>query len=227
MEKRELDVFKHVKNNIKVVFDIGARTDLDYYDNHPNCEYHLFEPNNAFVGVLNDKISKLDKPNIKVNPIGLSDEPKKDCVYYNNVQSFQPNPLVQSIDEGHRFDISTLDLYVKENNIKAVDFIKIDTEGLDYLILKGGEHLLKSGFVKYIQVEYWDKPDKFFDLLKENYDLYLILEDNIINYMPTPSETFDGLVFTVKLNNEIINTIFTNLLNKGMGGNLFCVNKDL
>jgi hypothetical protein len=45
--------------------------------------------------------------------------------------------------------------------------------------------------------------------------------------MPTPSETFDGLVFTVKLNNEIINTIFTNLLNKGMGGNLFCVNKDL
>lgn len=84
-----------------------------------------------------------------------------------------------------------------KNNIKAVDFIKIDTEGLDYLILKGGQDLLKSGLVKYIQVEYWDKPNMFFDLLKENYDLYLILEDNIINHMPRPSETFDGLVFTV------------------------------
>lgn len=225
MEQKELAIFNHIKHEINVVFDIGARTDLDYYDNHPNCEYHLFEPNNEFVNILNNKITSLNKHKIIVNAIGLSDKPIKHCIYYSNVQSFQANPLVHSIDNGHKFDISTLDIYVTDNKIEKVDFIKIDTEGLDYLILKGGEGLINSGVVKYIQVEYWDKPDKFFELLKENYDMYLILENEIINHMPKPIEIFDGLAFTVKLNDDIIKTIFTNLLNKGMGGNIFCVKK--
>lgn len=224
MENKEIEVFKQIKDNLNIVFDVGARTDLIYHEIHPNCEYHLFEPNNEFVEILEKKINS---PNIFLNPIGLSDKIENDCIYYENVQSFIMNPLVKSIDNGHRFNLTTLDSYVNDNKIKKIDFLKIDCEGLDYQILKGGEKTINSGLVNYIQVEYWDNPNNFFNLLNDKYDMYLILENEIIKHMPTPLEKFDNLPFTIKLNINVIELIHTNLINKGMGGNLFCVNKNL
>lgn len=226
-EERSLEIFEKLKDDIDVVFDVGSRTDIDYFDIKESCEYHLFEPNIEFVNALQGKVSKISKHNIKVNCFGLSDVAAKQCVYYTQTQSFEINPAVpfMSIDEGLRFDLSTLDEYVLENGIERIDFLKIDTEGLDFKVLKGAEGIINSGNVKYIQFELWVDPILFFNLLKDRYDMYFILEDLIIEHMPEPIEPFLGLPFTTKFNEETIKNIIENLFSKQMGGNVFCVNK--
>ena len=37
--------FARTLKDVNVVFDVGARTDTDYFDIFPNAEFHLFEPN--------------------------------------------------------------------------------------------------------------------------------------------------------------------------------------
>ena len=50
----ELEVFKALKN-IKVVFDVGARVDIDYLNIFPKATHHLFEPNPEFFKELKEK----------------------------------------------------------------------------------------------------------------------------------------------------------------------------
>ncbi len=66
----ELRMFNVLANNLKTVFDVGAREDIDYYEMVPNIEYHLFEPEVEFFNNLKEKVSKLETHNIHLNQIG-------------------------------------------------------------------------------------------------------------------------------------------------------------
>ena len=44
MRHEELTGFKAHKEEFKVVFDVGARGNIEFLEIHPDCEYHLFEP---------------------------------------------------------------------------------------------------------------------------------------------------------------------------------------
>jgi FkbM family methyltransferase len=62
-----------------------------------------------------------------------------------------------------KIDVNTVDNYVKQNNINHIDYLKIDTQGYEEEVLKGSIETLKSGIVKYIEVEiilsnYYEKP---------------------------------------------------------------------
>ena len=39
--------------------------------------------------------------------------------------------------ESDRVNISTLKIFCKNNNISKIDYLKIDTEGYDFFVLKG------------------------------------------------------------------------------------------
>ena len=78
----ELIIFNTLSNELNVVFDVGARTDLNYYKLKPSAEYHLFEPEIEFFNKLTEKVSKLNGHNIHLNQVGLSDETINGVVYY-------------------------------------------------------------------------------------------------------------------------------------------------
>lgn len=163
----ELAVFNNL-DGIKVVFDVGSRDDIDMYLLRPHYEYHLFEPHLPF---FNELKSKVNAPNVHLNNFGFSD--KQETVIYDSVaQSF----AVLTDGEKFAYGLTTIDEYVKEKNVK-VDFLKIDAEGMDYKILLGAKETLKN--VKYVQVEYWDGARKFYDLLKDEFDLYLMMEPRL------------------------------------------------
>ena len=86
MRQEELSSFRKYKDEFKVVFDVGARGNLEFIDIHPNCEYHLFEPQKTYADHL--KEATKDKFNVHVNHCGLSDEPAKAQKFYTNVESF-------------------------------------------------------------------------------------------------------------------------------------------
>ena len=72
----------------------------------------------------------------------------------------------------YKVSTSTLDTFVKKNNIKSIDILKVDIEGSEYEFLKGARNTLKKNKVKIILLEISDK--------KKNYKKK---EKKIINFL--------------------------------------------
>ena len=204
MRLEELTGFNKYKEEFKVVFDVGARGNTEFIEIHPNCEYHLFEPQKKYVEHLKE-VTK-DKLNVYVNHFGLSDVPAKDQKFYTNVESFEPHPFLDSTYEGDNYDLHTVSEYCWKYKIAQIDFLKIDTEGHDYKILLGAKDMLEQNRIKYIQFEYWDGVRKFHNLLSEKYDMTFMCED--------------GKEY--ELNESMIQHIDNDRIPKGMGGDIFC-----
>lgn len=157
----DLEIFKSLKN-IRVVFDIGARG-TQYPSLKPKAEYHLFEPNpDSF-----NKLPQGDK--IYSNNYGLGDV-EGIFPYNNNLEAFGGSEALPKAPfaENMNLPVKTLDWYIETNNIKRIDFLKIDAEGMDYKILQGGKKAIE--LTRYIQVEYWD-DEHAFDMMLKDFDI--------------------------------------------------------
>lgn len=158
----ELKLFELLPK-IKVVFDVGARTDLEYYKIRPNCEYHLFEPNPEFVESLIEQAK--DIPNIQINAFGLGDV--EGMYQYNYGQQMFLGGEGTAVTGNIELPIKTLDWYCKERNIKQIDFLKIDTEGYDYKVLLGATETIPK--CRFIQYEHWNDKEEFVRLLSDKF----------------------------------------------------------
>lgn len=203
MTEHEINIFNRIKCEVNEVIDVGAEIDISYYREHNTAQYHLFEP----ISFHYYKLIELTKdiPNIKVNNSACGDIQTIEKIYLNS-SSINYRSGSKNVDNKiETINIIRLDNYIENNNLQNFDFIKIDTEGYEYKVLKGlGEYLNKF---KFIQVEYgWTYHDMrmngrhlmlqdIFSLLseyhavkietKQNYELYnSALEDYVYcNYM--------------------------------------------
>ena len=160
----ELESIKDLKD-VKVIFDVGARADIDYFNIFPDATFHLFEPNPEFFLELKEKVG--DKKNVFLNNYGLGDE-EITLGYDKTIQCFEKGEAGMKHPD-FLLPIKTLDWYIQENKIKRIDFIKIDTEGYDFKILLGGKKAVK--LARYIQYEHWDNLKQFHDLLEKDFDM--------------------------------------------------------
>ena len=148
--KEEIDLFKQLKD-LKVIFDVGAREDVDYLEVWPDSEHHLFEPNPKFYPVLQVKTD--GKTNVFVNAFGLGDK-EETRGYYEPLQAFIGSGGASEDATPHMLlPIKTFGWYVKEKGIKQVDFLKIDTEGHDIKVLLGAHDWFDT--IHFIQYEHW------------------------------------------------------------------------
>ena len=71
--------------------------------------------------------------------------------------------LLQSTKDYIKYKVptSTLDTFVKKNNIKSIDILKVDIEGSEYEFLKGAKNTLKKNKVKIILIEINDMKKNF------------------------------------------------------------------
>ena len=171
----ELKVFESLKN-VKVVFDVGARDDVDYLILKPGIELHAFEPNPLFFGELKSSVGKTKK--VHLNNFGLGDI-DGDFEYGGyggeSIGKQVEHPTETSVK------IKRLDDYVKDHNIKKIDFLKIDTEGYEAKVLAGGKETIKK--CRYIQYEQGNhgSKDGFERFLPEDeFTLYYIGYRNVL-----------------------------------------------
>lgn len=61
--------------------------------------------------------------------------------------------------------IRTLDWYIDEYKITKIDFIKIDTEGMEYKIIKANPKAI--AMTKYLQYEHWGNDEQIRGLLPD------------------------------------------------------------
>jgi FkbM family methyltransferase len=164
-----------------VVLDIGANVGHHalFYSTKAK-EVHAFEPNPAFFSQFNVLVSENQSMNIHLHPFGLG-EKTEETVYYAPTGD---NLGIGSFVEGYaptNEKVGTMhivkgDEAVATLNLSRIDFIKIDVEGYEEVVLRGLQETIKK-FKPVIIMEYthgdFSSSDSF-QSLTEGYTPYLL-----------------------------------------------------
>lgn len=227
IDEAELAIFNAIKNDVEIVFDVGARLNTDYIDNSSgtNIKFYLFEPNPAYYKKLCKRVLNTAKSSkVEILNFGLGDKQEL-LTYYEDVQSFvKDNGFRKSEGHGAKlFEIRTLDDFCREKGISSIDFLKIDVEGLDYQVLLGGSSIIKKT-CNYCQFEFGigktadgstNTPEKYYQFFKEDFELFYIrnpqhpIHKEMINL--TELTKLSGK-FTIKIEEYLYNSYGCNIL---------------
>ena len=138
---------------MKIMFDIGASNGIfsfKFLEKNPNSHIYCFEPNKLNFEKLKKNTNNTN--NIKIYPYAISNISGIKTFYqanYTNSSSLLPftentkkwknptktTPELKTIDE-YLVKCIRLEDFIKNNNIKYIDYIKIDTQGHDLNVIK-------------------------------------------------------------------------------------------
>jgi FkbM family methyltransferase len=125
------------------IFDVGAN--IGWYSVHlskklPNAKIYSFEPLPGTFEQLKRNVELNKIQNISLNNFAFSDSVKKLSFYYSPALTGASSSV--NITENDSMVLvecqaNTIDNFVAENNIQAIDFIKCDVEGAEFMVYKG------------------------------------------------------------------------------------------
>jgi FkbM family methyltransferase len=165
-EQKFLNIIKSFFDKDIVLFDVGTR-DGQYIDlflsmfSDKNIITHIFEPNDTNYNPLINKYN--NTKNVVFNKLALDNEITVKTFYavessleISGLSSlhYRKEPFDKLSIKQLQVQTNTLDIYCKERNIEKINFLKIDTEGNELNILKGGKELLSNKKIDFIQFEY-------------------------------------------------------------------------
>jgi FkbM family methyltransferase len=161
-EKLELELFQKILRTGMNVIDAGANIGL-YSTIASNIigstgKIWAFEPSKENYNLLVKNLQLNHCDNVSPHNSGLGDKInqtltlRKDAGYgdaekYINPEDFVLDKSLENVGEietTENVKLTTIDIFMEKNSIQTVDFIKIDTEGYEYFILKGAKQLIKS-----------------------------------------------------------------------------------
>lgn len=146
-------IFEHLVGKVDVFFDVGAN--IGYYSIlgcliNPKLKVYGFEPSEAAFQYYknNVEINSMSE-RIVAERVALSDmngllnfKQMVNLKYGNSVKNLSGEATVleynKGVYESYEVISTTLDSYVVDKFLDKVDLIKIDTEGSENLILRGG-----------------------------------------------------------------------------------------
>lgn len=125
-------ILDHKLNHNSTVVDVGAYTGvwIDVMSKKYKCNYYALEPVKKFYDILEEKFKNI--PNVKCLMSGISskNETKLINMLGDGSSVFGDSNTKQAID---LMDIET---FMKRNNLKKIDLLQINVEGMEYEILK-------------------------------------------------------------------------------------------
>lgn len=147
-----------------VVFDVGANKGQSLRrlrQAFPSASIECFEP----IGIAYDQLSEVARGDARVrcHKLGFSNEPRTaTMVKQGNTATHY---VVEVGDEPpgdaalETVTLRTLDDFCAEHSISTVGYLKIDAEGSDLDVLRGGERMLREQRVDVVEVEAGMNPD--------------------------------------------------------------------
>ncbi len=98
----------------------------------------------------------------------------------------------------------SLDQFCKKNDIKKIDFIKIDVDGLQNLVIKGSNYILKN-IKPMLMIEMNSNfgnsvtdPNEYFNQVKDETDLYVFDRLNFYGYDFVTVRNGNNTIFMIK-----------------------------
>jgi FkbM family methyltransferase len=176
--------------NITTVFDIGAKNSImpRYF---PTSSIYMFEPLPNFAKELHDQFES--NPKVTLCPYGVGDKDKP-LTFYTNTESFIERKLhVQSRDPIY-LPVKSFTSVMNEFGLEdtGVDFVKIDTEGYEYTILKNAKKYIDNKKIRFIQFEVggclFDTKETLYDifaLFDDSWRIYNMQSPGILNRLPS------------------------------------------
>lgn len=160
-ESSLINLFSNI-NKHKIIIDTGAHkgefTDL-VLSNLSNVTIHQFEPQQLCIDVLEKKYK--DNDNVIINEFALSNTEGQSQIYYTEEgtggASLTERKLKHNdatIEGNEQVKIDTLETYINNSDIDNIDLLKIDVEGNELDVLRGGENLFKNEKVKVCSFEF-------------------------------------------------------------------------
>lgn len=160
------ELFEELKTKTQItLFDIGGNVG-DYTqmlfegagDTTQNFTIHVFEPTQYCF----DKLSnRFDDARIVLNRVACSDSSGGGEIYYDvkgsglaSMYQRNLNRYNNELNINEEIKTERLDEYMEQNEIKHIDFMKVDVEGHEMVVFEGMGCYLNSDFVDYIQFEY-------------------------------------------------------------------------
>lgn len=182
------EMFNLVAEDIKranVIFDVGSNigaTVLNFAHYNPDAKIYAFEPHPLTYKRAEENI-KLNKfKNIKLINSGIGNKLENLKLYEVNNKNSGKNRILFENDFFPFIEVSidTIDNFIRNNNITALDILKIDVEGFEYFVIEGGyESILK--YKPLIIIEINDNYLK--EKNKSAEDLIKLLINNGYNYL--------------------------------------------
>jgi FkbM family methyltransferase len=155
-EMGALNFFKNVLTHGDVFVDVGANIGLMSFYSSPRVgqsgKVLAVEPTQRFFDDLENGIRKNNFKNILPLKIGLGSTPGKVPIYHNSVCP----SMIQtgSGDPSEIIEIQTLDSVLERHAVSKVKLIKIDVEGFELEVVKGGQKLFSSAHAPVVCIEY-------------------------------------------------------------------------
>ncbi|MEA4935978.1 MAG: FkbM family methyltransferase [Paludibacter sp.] len=160
-----------------VVLDCGAWIgDFSAYAAHKGAQAYAFEPSKQTIEYL--KITQKLNGNIHIVEKGLSDKTETSYLEHNNLNTGGNFISSSESETAEKIEITTIDDFVAENNLKKVDFIKADIEGFERYMLKGATKTLKTFAPKLAICTYHlpDDPETLAKIILEANPAYTIIQ---------------------------------------------------
>ena len=154
-----LDITRHLPMvTMDVVFDVGANTGQsarDFLDWFPGCRVYCFEPVADTFRRLESRYRRHDR--VRTFPLALGANPGTGRMVHEGIaEQFRLLRDDDPVDGAVVLEdvrIGTLDEFCRSRGVDRVSYLKIDTEGADLDVLRGGAGLLAAGRVDLVQVE--------------------------------------------------------------------------
>ncbi|MBA3044803.1 MAG: FkbM family methyltransferase [Euryarchaeota archaeon] len=222
----EFNEFKLIMNIIRpedVVFDIGANIgwySLNIASAKTKTKIFAFEPIPYTYSFLKENISLSQAKNIKPFNIGFSDT-EGQVVFFFDSKLTGATSLRNIYHKKDKLKVKAtvqrLDDFVAKKKISRIDFVKIDVEGAELLVLKGGLETLKQLkpilFVEMLRkwsAEFDYHPNDIIEMLADiGYSCYTIKDGKLVDFHRMTDTTIETNFFFAdpKKHNDVLKKV--------------------
>jgi FkbM family methyltransferase len=207
-------VAQMIKSDHAVLFDVGGNKGeftkriIESWAGR-TYDLHVFEPSRNTFAILNDAVRNTKASGtVHLHNLGLGDKVGKAELFYDREGSGLASVYHRDLSfrnisfEAHEtIELTTLDTFCEAYGIAAIDFLKLDVEGHELAVLRGGAQMFKAGKVRVVQFEFGgcniDSRTFFRDyyhFFEKDFKLYRILSDGLhaINKYSEKLEVFES-----------------------------------
>jgi FkbM family methyltransferase len=206
-----MEFLQDTVSSSKTILDIGSHAGSHtvlYKHINPDCEIYCFEPQSEMFNLLQHNVSKNSFNNVKTFNKGVANVAMKSSMSKSVSDGDNAGRNIE-YGTGKRFNLGGLQIgnggeeietmTVDSLDLQSCDYIKIDVEGFEPLVLMGAEQTIKKfkpvilfeSNHKVISKEMAEKfgllypVDSSFDILKSYGYKEIKLIDNLWNYLAT------------------------------------------
>ncbi len=186
----ELNIPKRLLSSTEnaVFFDVGANNG-SYAQNlstilPKSTRIFCFEPLPATFKKLTAAVAGVE--NVTLHNFGFGHKEETLSIYcvpeHDELASLHTNIPERRTTTTVEVKITTIDSYMKENDIQCINFLKIDVEGHELKVLEGAKNALDEGKIDYIQFEFGEGMiasrvffRDFWDIFEKDFHIYRML----------------------------------------------------